>query len=373
VERYIALSAAQQHLPAAHEWLAALPQDVRDLRVREWQVRAALENRDWPAVIADIRAMPADEQDADEWRYWHAVALQHSDRRTQAINRFTLLARERSYHGFLAADFLDWPYEMGNDPLQYEPEALEALAKKPGLVRARELYLADLMPDARREWAYATQAMTPEELKLAASLAGQWGWNDNAIFTVAQARDYADLKLRFPLDHAGSVQRHAAHSDLDPGYVFAVIRQESAFNKDATSPAGARGLMQLMPATGKMTARENRIPWAGTHSLFDIDRNIQLGTRYLRQVMDRFDNNMVLASAAYNAGPHRVRRWLPEEGSRAADVWIATIPYRETRKYVQRILAYTAIYDWRMERPLTRLAERMPAIYPESRYGRSGS
>lgn len=373
VERYIALSAAQQHLPAAHEWLAGLPEDARDGRVREWQVRAALENRDWPAVSADIRAMPADERDADEWRYWLAAALQRSGDHLQAMNHYAQLARERSYHGFLAADFLDWPYEMGNTPLEYDPGELERVASRPGLVRARELYLAGMTLDARREWAYATQGMTPAELKLAAILAGQWGWNDNAILTVAQSGDYADLKLRFPLDHAASVQRHAARNDLDPAYVFAVIRQESAFNKDATSPAGARGLMQLMPATGRITARELRIPWPGTRALFDTDRNIQLGTRYLRQVMDRYDNNMVLATASYNAGPHRVRRWLPEDDTRAADVWAATIPYRETRRYVERVLTYTAIYDWRMERPFTRLAERMPAVHPEDRYARPGS
>jgi soluble lytic murein transglycosylase len=262
---------------------------------------------------------------------------------------------------------------MGDRPLAVDPDALETLSRKPGLVRARELFHVDMPSDARREWVYATQGMTPGELKLAAVLAGQWGWNDRAILTVAQTGDYDDLKLRFPLEHEDRVRHYAKLNRLDPGYVFAVIRQESAFTPDARSPAGARGLMQLMPATGKRTASKNRIRWTGSSGLFDIDRNIQLGTTYLREVMDRYDDNPVLASASYNAGPHRVQRWLPGKDSRTADSWVATIPYRETRKYVQRVLAYNAIYDWRLELPLTRLEQRMPAIFTEDYYAQSGS
>ncbi|MEA2094926.1 MAG: lytic transglycosylase domain-containing protein, partial [Pseudomonadota bacterium] len=185
---------------------------------------------------------------------------------------------------------------------------------------------------------------------------------------VARTGDYSDLKLRFPLDHVARVNHYAENSHLDPGHVFAVIRQESAFNQGARSPAGAMGLMQLMPATGKITAKKHHIPYSGTRSLFDADKNIHLGTTYLRQVMDRYGNNPVLATASYNAGPHRVQRWLPEDNTQDATIWVANIPYTETRNYVQRVLAYATIYDWRMERPITRLAERMPTVFSEPHY-----
>ncbi|UCC56430.1 MAG: transglycosylase SLT domain-containing protein [Gammaproteobacteria bacterium] len=373
VERYIALSAAQQHLPEAYEWLLALPPEQQDERIRDWQLRAAIGNSDWAAVLDRFRNLPAEERAAEEWRYWHAVAEEKESSGPPPTELFARLARERSYHGFLAADYLRWPYEMGDRPLEVDPAALDRLGRKPGLVRARELYRVDMFSDARREWIYATQGMTPDELKQAAVLAGQWGWNERAILTVAQAGDYDDLKLRFPLEHEDSVRHYAKLKELEPGYVFAVIRQESAFNREARSPAGARGLMQLMPATGKQTARKNRIRWTGNSGLFEIDRNIQLGTSYLREVMDRYGDNPVLASASYNAGPHRVKRWLPGEDSRMADSWVATIPYRETRKYVQRVLAYNAIYDWRLELPLTRLEERMPTVFTEDHYAQSGS
>jgi soluble lytic murein transglycosylase len=152
-----------------------------------------------------------------------------------------------------------------------------------------------------------------------------------------------------------------------------VIRQESAFNKDARSHAGAMGLMQLMPKTGRVTARKYDIPLASTRKLFEPDKNISIGSAYLKQVMEQYDNSIVLASAAYNAGPHRVRRWLPESGSRRADSWIALIPFTETRKYVQRVLAYAAIYDWRMQRRITPLQKHMPDVMPRAYYEGSAS
>ena len=373
VENRIALSGATEHHPDAYAWLNALPAETHDSRTREWRIRRAIAGHDWDAVIAHIDALPADERPTDEWDYWHAYAQAEDGQRSTAISDYSRLARERGFYGFLAADQLNWPYEMGNEPLSYDAEALEQLAQIPGMVRARELYLADLLTDARREWAHATRDMDHDELKLASVLAHEWGWNDRAIFTVARTGDYADLKLRFPLDHVDMVRDLARHNRLDPSHVFAVIRQESAFNKDARSSAGALGLMQLMPRTGRVTARKNRIPLASTRTLLEADKNIRIGSAYLREVMDRYDNNPVLATASYNAGPHRVKVWLPEENDVSAALWIANIPFSETRKYVQRVLTYAAIYDWRMEQPVTRLKQRMPDILSIARYEDIGS
>jgi soluble lytic murein transglycosylase len=368
LEGYIAYAAATQHLPEAHAWLVALPAAAEDQRIREWRIRSAIDLQDWAAVRAHITALPAEERENEEWRYWLAFALEKTGERVEAMNRFDDLAKERSYHGFLAADFLRWPYEMDHQSIAYDAAALETLARRPGLVRARELYRAGLLTDARREWAYAIRDMDTEDLTLAAVLADHWGWHDRAILTVARSGNYDDLVLRFPLDHVDSVRRHARDNQLDAGQVFAVIRQESAFNSDARSSAGAMGLMQLMPGTGKLTAQRNRIPWSGSEALLDVDKNIQLGTRYLRQVMERFSGNPVLATASYNAGPHRVEHWLPETGSEPAAIWIAGIPFTETRNYVQRVLTYAAIYDWRMQRTITPLKKRMPAVYDSGHY-----
>ncbi|MGB7932114.1 MAG: transglycosylase SLT domain-containing protein [Gammaproteobacteria bacterium] len=373
IEGYIAYAAATQRLPQAHAWLVALPAAAESQRIREWRIRAAIDIQDWAAVHAHIEDLPAEERDSEEWRYWLAFAMEKTGERVAAMNRFGDLAKERSYHGFLAADFLRWPYEMGHTPTAFDAAELATLSRRPGLVRARELYRAGLLTDARREWAYAIRDMNNKELALAAVLADQWGWHDRAILTVARTGNYDDLKLRFPLDYLDSVNRHARVNKLDTGQVFAVIRQESAFNSDARSSAGAMGLMQLMPGTGRLTAKRNRLPYTGAGTLLDVDRNIQLGTSYLRQVMERFNDNPVLATAAYNAGPQRVERWLPETGSESAAIWIAGIPFTETRNYVQRVLTYAAIYDWRMQRTISPLKKRMPPVYDIGHYEHSSS
>ena len=146
--------------------------------------------------------------------------------------------------------------------------------------------------------------------------------------------------------------------------MYAVIRQESAFNKDARSHAGALGLMQLMPKTGQVTAKKNNIPLPSTGLLYEPDKNITIGSAYLKQVMEEYDDNIVLASAAYNAGPHRVKRWLPKDEEKPAARWIAMVPFNETRNYIQRILAYMAIYDWRWNSRPHPLKSICPIFYP---------
>lgn len=368
LERYMALRAAWQRHPNAHDWLLAVPETAVDTEVREWRARTAIDAGLWDTLLGHIAQMPPAEAQREEWRYWEARAYQEIGATLQASNRFARLAKERDYHGFLAADELAWPYEMGNRPLKFDPEDMRALEQHPGLVRARELYRAEMWVDARREWRHAISDMSTEQIKQAAALAHRWGWHDQAILTVARAREFGDLVLRFPLAHKDRVELYASENKLDPGHVFAVIRQESAFNPEARSSAGARGLMQLMPRTGRITARKYSIPLGGLHRLYEADKNISIGTAYLNQVMEDYDRNIVLASAAYNAGPHRVKRWLPEDDKKEAERWVAMVPFDETRNYIQRVLAYSVIYDWRMEQPIRTLEEHMPDIYPYEYY-----
>ncbi len=368
LEKNMALSAAWQRNPRAHEWMVAVPKGAVDAKLREWRIRGAVSIGDWPAVVTHTSNLLPEETQREEWRYWRAVALENTGQHSEALSDFSRLARERDYHGFLAADFMNWPYEMGNQPIDYESAALDVLAEKPGIVRARELYKAELFIDARREWYWSTRNFSPQELKMAAVLAEQWGWHDRAILTVARSKDYNDLRLRFPIDYQDDVRKIAQKNELEPAHVYAVIRQESAFNKDARSPAGALGLMQLMPKTGLRTAKKINVSLPSTALLYQPDKNITIGSAYLKQMMQEYDDNIVLASAAYNAGPHRVVRWLPESGEKPAARWIAMVPFNETRTYIQRILAYIAIYDWRLEQPATPLRKHMPVILPNDAY-----
>lgn len=368
LEKNMALSASWQRNPRAHEWMVAVPDAAVDAKLREWRIRAAVSDGNWPAVVTHTSNLAPEEAQREEWRYWRAHALEQTGDHGRALDDFSRLARERDYHGFLAADFMNWPYEMSNRPIEYDPPSLEALSTQAGFIRARELYKAELFIDARREWYWITRNLSPDELKLAAVLAEQWGWHDRAILTVAQSKDYNDLNLRFPVNYQSEVRKISRQYQLEPAHVYAVIRQESAFNKDARSHAGALGLMQLMPKTGRVTAKKHNIPLASTSLLYQPDKNISIGSAYLKQVMEAYDDNIVLASAAYNAGPHRVKRWLPEDKEKPAAQWIAMVPFNETRDYIQRILAYIAIYDWRLEQPATPINKHMPIIRPNDSY-----
>jgi soluble lytic murein transglycosylase len=202
--------------------------------------------------------------------------------------------------------------------------------------------------DARRLWWYKSQRLEHSELLAAARLAEKWGCHDVAIFTAARAKHWNDIELRFPLAYKEQVLKHAANAELSPSLVYGVIRRDSAFRAKVSSKAGARGLMQIMPKTGRMLARKLKHRWRSAAQLFQPEINLRYGTTYLKQLSDRFDNNLAMVAAAYNAGPHRVERWRPKTQSLPADIWVEAIPFNETRRYVKAVLAYMSIYNHRL-------------------------
>ncbi len=361
VERQIALYLASHNEPQALHWLISLADDS-DPKVREWRVLISIKEGDWEETLFWIDNLHPAEQRTPRWRYWRAQALRQLGREERAGELLTTLAATRSYYGFLAADQLNRPYQFEDRPLNYSRAELARINQRPGIARAREFYALGDSLNARREWRTATQTLTPEQNQRAAKLAQQWGWHDRAIATLGDTDYRDDLTLRFPLAHQQEISRHASSLNIDPSWAYAVIRQESAFTSDARSPRGALGLMQIMPGTGKLIAKELNTPLRHQHQLLDTATNIRFGINYLRKVMSRFDQNMVLATAAYNAGSSRVKRWLPKEQTVAADQWIELIPYRETRSYLKHVLAYTVIYDQRRGETPTRLKVRMPQI-----------
>ncbi len=358
----IALTAALGNNPEAERWLAEVPDTAVDRDLRQWRVRNALMRRDAAGVKRWIEKLPANERNEPEWSYWHAWAQEKLGSKGDALTIFTRLSSERDYYGFLAADKLGRTYQMNDARLKVDKDQLAALASQPGIRRAQELYLIGKRTDARREWFYSTASLGKDQLRQAAVLAHRWGWHDRAIVTAAQVRNWDDLALRFPLPHRESIFATASQYNLDPALIYGIIRQESAFMEDAHSAVGALGLMQLMPATGKQTARSLNIRYGGNRALLKSDQNIRLGSAYLNHLMTRYNGSPVLAAAAYNAGPHRVSRWLPADQSLPAPLWMENIPFRETRHYVKQVLTYATIFDWRLSQPLTRLSQRLPDV-----------
>jgi len=362
VHAQIALIAAWRHHPMAPALMASLPDDIEDVEVQEWRARAALRANDWPAVLRSIVLMDIETKQALEWKYWRARALEEMGIHADAQFIYDKIARERDYYGFLAADRVQKPYEMNEKPLQFTDFEVGRILDYPPLIRARELLEAGQTYHAYQEWKFLTTGFDKKKLQIAAYIAHQWDWHHTAIFTVARAQHYDDLQLRFPQPYDDIVLKNAQKFSLGPEYVYGVMRQESAMNSLAKSHAGARGLMQLMPGTAKDVANRLNIKSPSRNALLQPKLNVQLGSKYLRLMLDKYDNQQVLATASYNAGPHRVKRWLPSGNTMPADVWVDTIPYDETRKYVRRVMAYSTVYEWKMAQKTTRLQSRMPPV-----------
>jgi soluble lytic murein transglycosylase len=342
--------------------LVALPASVQTDTSREWRVRAALALQDWNAVIAAINAMPPTQQQDGEWRWFRARALSETGHAADAQHVLTSLAEEPTFFGFLAADRINAPYGICQVALKGNPQREQALLANMSLLRAFELYAVGLPKQARREWAQALDGADPETLRLAVDLAYRRGWYDRAVFTFNTGDALRYYEQRFPLASQDGLVPQASEAGIDPSWAYAILRAESAWMADARSGADARGLMQLLPSTAALVAKRNGITWTGGDSLYDPITNIILGTRYLAQMADRFNGAPWLASAAYNAGPGKVDQWLAARGSLAPDLFIATIPYKETREYVARVMSFAVIYDWRQHGNAVVLSQRLTPI-----------
>ena len=362
VARRIGLSFASRHEPRAIEWLWRVDAAYADMHTMRWRAAAAALHSRWSKVIEGIASMPEEERDRERWRYWRARALEATGRSREARAEFESLARERDYYGFLASDRLETAYRFNHRALAVADEIVGHVAAMPAMRRALEFFELERRVDARREWHALNQGLDEEELKAASWLAQCRNWHGRAILTIARSPERNDLELRFPVAYRGIVDSASTRRGLSPATVYAFIRQESAFMPDARSPAGALGLMQILPRTGRMLARAAGRKWRGRKQLLVPDINVDLGTRYIQSLLSETGGHFVLAAASYNAGPHRVRGWLPENGDVDAAAWIDNIPFTETRRYVRRLLAYGAIYEHRLGRRSTRLSERMPPV-----------
>jgi soluble lytic murein transglycosylase len=340
----------QKHHNTANEWLAGMP-GFSSEKLVESTIRNALRQGDWRGVLTNIEHLNEESQAQSRWRYWRArsmAALKHDDL-TVIESIYIDLAQERSYYGFLASDLLKRQYSLGDNPAAADPEAIKKVLKLPAATRARELLAVGDLNIARQEWLSVTRSLDEQGHLAAAQLTHQWGWYRKTIQALAAVEYWDDLQLRFPLAYGQEVLKIATQQKVSPPLLFAIARQESAFAADARSPAGAMGLMQLLPSTAKYTARKAGVNYKSKYDLLTPEKNITLGSHYINELLTQFDGNRILASAAYNAGPHRVKQWLADTDKQLAhDIWVETIPFNETRKYVQNILAYSVIYGYRM-------------------------
>lgn len=369
MRRYVALLYAEDHKPQALLWFARIDHArmAGDDHALGWEIRAAIYQQRWPLVRDAINSLSSEAASDDKWQYWKARALAETDHEDQARSLYAQLAGQRSYYAYLAADAIGADYDFNERTAPDDAAALARVKAKPALARARELHELGMQSYAYLEWKHLISDMDSAELIQAARLAYHWDWYARAIVTLAKADYWDDLNIRYPTPFDDDVRQAADKNALDSAYVFAIIRTESLFNPTARSPVGARGLMQLMPGTAAHLARSMGQSSPSAHALNDPATNVGFGARYLHDMMADWSGNIALATASYNAGPRKIAQWLPDD-TMPADIWIANIPYTETRHYVRRAMSHMTVFQHRLSESIVPLDKRLDAVksaYPD--------
>lgn len=330
---------------AKHEdaefWLSKSEILEQDAEVLRWHLAMLLKTQNWPSVISLIEKASTSLTGENEYQYWLARSYEATGNHEKAEMLYNQLASERNYYGFLSSARLEKSFNFQDHPLVIEQAVIDKITSMPSAKRALELKELERFHEARREWRFVQDQLEYDEKLASAVIASQWGWHDQAIFTFAESGYLNDVNRRFPMAYEEELTIEANRNQIDPEWAFAIARRESSFMTDAVSTANAFGLMQVLPSTAKYLERER----VSNRSLMNPKTNAMLGNKYLRYLMDKVGNNMVLATASYNAGWSRVKGWLPEDASVGADLWVETIPYKETRNYVKAVMAYKQIYQ----------------------------
>ncbi|KAA3645130.1 MAG: hypothetical protein DWP95_04280, partial [Proteobacteria bacterium] len=357
VERLTALFAATDYEDFSIDAMNALQPTSKDQQIRAWITRYYLFKGDWPAVVDAIEKMPVTQKHHQRWQYWLARAYAKTGQTKQARDIFRNLSKQTHYYGFLAADHLRLPYYLCQKPA--EQGLVDFTMPKP-IERAVELYHAGLLSMARSEWNLAYSDLQPDEKLALAQRMKTEGWYAKVITIMADMGRWQDYESRYPVAYADTIDDFAAQSKVTSPWVMAVIKQESAWAKDALSPARAHGLMQLLPETASRMGRELGLTCCNRSDLYTAPLNLRLGIHYQKNLFNQFDHPLLVA-AAYNAGEGKSVDW-SQNFPTAPDVWLETIPYRETRDYIPRILSNVVIYDWLNSGRPHRISHWMPTM-----------
>ena len=302
----------------------------------------AIKSADWNSVLGWIDLLSEEDAEDGKWRYWRARAKTLLGKNDPAL--YKDIATERSYYGFLSAMFLNQSFQFQYTPAQINADLEAGLKQRPGVQRAVELRKLGRLNNSRRAWNYAINDIPKEDRTTPAKVALDLGLYYEAIRAMAAARNWHDLSIRFPLAYREHYEKSAVQQSVGLSWIYGISRQESSFAPDIRSRSDARGLMQVLPGTAKDMARDIGVPYRAS-KLNEPAYNIPLGTAYLAKGLRELQNNMVYATAGYNAGINRVNRWLKADPQGLPlDMWVETIPIPETRGYVKNVMAYSVIF-----------------------------
>ncbi len=330
---------------------------------------AAVRNQSWSDVLLWIARLPEQVKSKPMWQYWKARSGLNQDGAPEAeiqssINALESLSRSRTYYGFLAAHTLGIEPRLNHQVSKVDLTTLKQVADLPGMQRALELYAINDVTSATREWLLLTEHMSKTELAAVSVITAKAGWLNQSIRAANLAELHDDLSLRFPTPFREIFTREAQSSKVPETLLYGISRQESAFAPTVVSPAGAMGIMQLLPTTAVETARKSGLRRPVRKQLLLPETNIKLGSRYLAGLLERFEGNRAVAAAAYNAGPTRTSQWLRRKPADPIDIWIESIPYKETRAYVKNVLAFSYIFSEHLNGNAPFLSESEAANLP---------
>ena len=362
----LALHAAQRHEPQALQWFKlAAGSELGNTELNKdqlaWFVRSALREKNWTQVINAVSRMQPDQLQEGAWRYWKARALKAKNQTLEANTLFAKLSTERHFYGWLAQEELEGFISAPLSTYKVTDAEVAEIADTPAFQRAEALQRLDLRWEAKSEWVQATKDFDDKQLLAAAEFAARKKWYDLAILTADKTTETHNFAQRYPTPYRDLMLSAAGEQDVDEAWVYGITRQESRFMHYAKSGVGASGLMQLMPATAKWAASRAGISNYNNSMIHELDTNIALGTYYMSYTKDLMNGQEVMATAAYNAGPNRAKKWMaatPLEGA----IYAETIPFSETRLYVQKVMANAHIYAHQLGlKPMT-LKQRLGVI-----------
>jgi soluble lytic murein transglycosylase len=343
--RAIGVGFARNTGPFARYWLNKVSSEYADKLVHLWRLRINLLEKRWGSILTDIDAMSTIQQQKPIWIYWRGRALHELGHTSKAKQQWYRIINIPTYYGLLARNALRLP-PLSLTNKHVSREDVIAISKRPGLLRAYLFLQNKQIALARAEWNAAIVGLNQRELHIAAYLAYQWGWYWTAIKTVVKANQAHDATIRFPILYRDLIKEKAIYYQVPAAWIFAVIRQESAYQNHRTSSAGARGIMQIMPKTGKMLAKQQKT----STDLWDINVNVTLGSAYLKKLLAQFDD-WILATIAYNAGPTRLSIWLKSHQTLPSlpfDALIECLPWFETRNYIKNVVYFATMYQQRL-------------------------
>ena len=360
---YIGYEGAREQQPDALKWYARGGSQRLDEELLAWKVRAALRAGNWQAVRDTIDLMPPLQRHESTWTYWYGRALATLGNENGARAYFLRIAGQTDFYGLLASEELGQvvtPPENAYVPTEAE---VDAARQNPGLVRALELIRLGMRTEGVREWLFSVRYFDDAKLLAAAELARRAEIWDRAIMSADRTVRTHNFSLRYPLPFRDVFTEYAKTYGLDVSWVLGLVRQESRFVSDARSSAGAEGLTQVMPRTARFVAQKIGLRNYQHKGVTEVETNVTLGTGYMRLVLDQL-GHPVLASAAYNAGPSRARRWRDVNRPLEGAIYIETIPFSETRDYVKKVMANSVFYAALIEKQVTPLKARLGIIPP---------